>query len=86
MNLNGIKKTIEILRQSFLDTNGKGSAKRFTLFACVLLLAFVVIFRTDNTNSVAMATVLVGLVGGLTGITAYHSIKKNDKGETREDI
>ena len=80
------KEIIQIVKQSFLDTNGKGSAKRFTLFACVILLAFVVIFRTDVNNSVAMATVLVGLVGGLTGITAYHSIKKDDKGEQRKDL
>lgn len=81
-----MKNLIQIIKTSFLDTNGKGSAKRFTLFACVVMLAIVVIFRTDNSNAVSMATVLVGLVAALTGVTAYHSIKKNDEGTKGKDI
>lgn len=81
-----LKKIIEIIKQSFLDTDGKGSAKRFTLFACVVLLSYVVVAKTDYTNAVSMATILVGLVGALTGVTAYHSIKSNDKGNKRKDL
>jgi hypothetical protein len=80
------KKIVEIVKQSFLDTDGKGSAKRFTLFACVVLLSFVVIGRTNYANATTMASILVGLVTALTGVTAYHSIKKNDKGEQRKDL
>tara|TARA_R110000772_G_scaffold16013_4_gene45930 strand:+ start:257 stop:484 length:228 start_codon:yes stop_codon:yes gene_type:complete len=70
-----LKKILQIALTSLQESNGKGSSKRFTLLACVLFLAWIVIFHTDKSNAVAMAGILSGLIAGLAGVTAYHNIK-----------
>jgi hypothetical protein len=80
-------KIIDFIKQTFQE-NGKGSSKRATLFAVVLLLGYVVIRYTDHSNSVEMALVLTGLICSLVGITVYGGVKsimKNDDTSKRND-
>ena len=74
-----MKKILQILLTSLQEQTGKGSAKRFTLYAVVLMLGFIVVAKTTDVNATVMAGVLSGLIGGLTGVTAYHSLKDKDK-------
>jgi len=71
-------KIFNIICSSFLDENGKGSGKRFSLFASVLCLFWIVIFHTDNQNAVSIATIVSGLIAALAGVTAYQSTKKQE--------
>ena len=73
-------KIIDFIKQTFQE-NGKASSKRATLFAVVLLLAYVVIRYTDHSNSVEMALVLTGLICSLVGITVYGGVKSIMKGD-----
>jgi propanediol dehydratase large subunit len=73
-------KIIDFIKQTFQE-NGKGSSKRATLFAVVLLLGYVVIRYTDHSNSVEMALVLTGLICSLVGITVYGGVKSIMKGD-----
>jgi hypothetical protein len=73
-------KIIDFIKQTFQE-NGKGSSKRATLFAVVLLLSYVVIRYTDHSNSVEMALVLTGLICSLVGITVYGGVKSIMKGD-----
>jgi hypothetical protein len=80
-------KIIDFVKQTFQE-NGKGSSKRATLFAVVVLLGYVVIRYTDHSNSVEMALVLTGLICSLVGITVYGGVKsimKNDDTSKRND-
>ena len=74
-----MKKILQILLTSLQEQTGKGSAKRFTLYSIVLMLGFIVVSKTTDANATVMAGVLSGLIGGLTGVTAYHSLKDKEK-------
>ena len=74
-------KIIDFIKQTFQE-NGKASSKRATLFAVVILLAYVVIRYTDHSNSVEMALVLTGLICSLVGITVYGGVKSIMKDDT----
>jgi hypothetical protein len=81
-------KIIDFIKQTFQE-NGKASSKRATLFAVVILLAYVVIRYTDHSNSVEMALVLTGLICSLVGITVYGGVKsvlKSDTTKRKEDV
>lgn len=69
-------KMFNIICSSFLDENGKGSGKRFSLFASVLCLFWIVIFHTDHDNSISIATIVAGLIAALAGVTAYQATNK----------
>jgi len=81
-------KIIDFIKQTFQE-NGRASSKRATLFAVVLLLAYVVIRYTDYSNSVEMALVLTGLICSLVGITVYGGVKsvlKSDAPKRKDDV
>lgn len=74
-----LKKILEIIASSFQEGDGKGSAKRFTLFALVGMLGYVIVRYTDVHNSVSMATILVGGILALAGVNAYQKVNDKDK-------
>ena len=74
-----MKRILKILLTSLQEQTGKGSAKRFTLYAVVLMLGYIIVANTTDTNATVMAGVLSGLIAGLTGVTAYHSLKDKEK-------
>lgn len=76
-----MNKAIDFIRQTFQE-NGKASSKRATLFAVVILLAYVVIRYTTPLNAVEMALVLTGLICSLVGITVYGGVKSVLNGDT----
>lgn len=76
-----IEKIIEFIKQTFQE-NGRGSSKRATLFAIVVMLGYVVIRYTDYSNSVEMALVLTSLICSLVGITVYGGVKSVLKKDT----
>ena len=78
MNLKKMNKLINWFKKSFEEENGKPSAKRKTLFAMVLMLGYVVARYTDHSNSVSMATALIGAILTLAGVAAYQSVKKTN--------
>lgn len=71
-----VGKLFNIICSSFLDENGKGSGKRFSLFASVICLFWIVIFHTDHNNSISIATIVAGLIAALAGVTAYQATNK----------
>lgn len=70
------RKLSNILLTSFQESDGKGSGKRFSLFACVLCLCWIVIFHTDHDNASAIATIVSGLITALAINTVYQAINK----------